>query len=333
MRDSFIAGGGNPESRNLRVVSAYVDAAVPTGGPDDTAGAIRALIATPGFVAVDPVFVLGPGRSLLGAVRLTTLLAAAEETPLAALAEPAWPRVPVTSGCEQAASLAIREGVPALAVLDQAGAFLGALTATAVMAILRDEHLEDLHHMVGILGRSEEARAALTAPPHRRVLYRLPWLLVGLAGSAAATALMAGAEAQLSAHIAVAFFIPAIVYLADAIGTQAEAVAVRGLSLANGGPLGLLLGEIGTGALLGLTLAVLSFLGVWTVFADPRLALAVAAALAAAGTIATGVGFLLPWTFQRAGLDPALGSGPVATVVQDVLSLAVYLGCVSLLLA
>jgi magnesium transporter len=34
----------------------------------------------------------------------------------------------------------------------------------------------------------------------------------------------------------------------------------------------------------------------------------------------------LPWTFQRLGLDPAFGSGPLATVVQDLLSIAVYLG-------
>lgn len=85
--------------------------------------------------------------------------------------------------------------------------------------------------------------------------------------------------------------------------------------------------------MLGLALAVLSFVAVFAVFSDPRLARAVAAALAVAGTIATGVGFLIPWTFQRAGLDPALGSGPVATVVQDVLSLAVYLSLVGLLLA
>jgi len=284
-----------------------------------------------GFVAVDPIFVLGPGSGLLGAVRLTTLLAAADETPLADLAESAWPQVSVTRTCEEAASPAIRHEVPALAVLDRAGAFLGALTATSVMAILRDEHLEDLRHMVGILGRSEQAKAALTGPPYRRALYRLPWLLVGLAGSAAATALMAGAEAELSAHIAVAFFIPAIVYLADAIGTQAEAVAVRGLSFTDGGTLRLLLGELGTGALPDLTLATLSFAAVWAVFGDPRLALAVACALAAAGTIATGVGFLLPWVFQRTGLDPTLGSGPVATGVQDVLPLAVHPGLAGLL--
>ena len=100
---------------------------------------------------------LGPGRALLGAVRLTTLLAAADDLPLEALALAlalaltlaAWPQVAVTRTCKEAASLAIRHQVPALAALDHAGAFLGALTATSVMAILRDEHLEDLHHMAG----------------------------------------------------------------------------------------------------------------------------------------------------------------------------------------
>ena len=34
---------------------------------------------------------------------------------------------------------------------------------------------------------------------------------------------------------------------------------------------------------------------------------------------------LLPWSFQRAGADPAFGSGPLATVIQDLLSIVVYL--------
>jgi magnesium transporter len=32
----------------------------------------------------------------------------------------------------------------------------------------------------------------------------------------------------------------------------------------------------------------------------------------------------LPWLLTRLGRDPAFGSGPIATIVQDVLSLAVY---------
>ncbi|MGH8834625.1 MAG: magnesium transporter, partial [Actinomycetes bacterium] len=33
----------------------------------------------------------------------------------------------------------------------------------------------------------------------------------------------------------------------------------------------------------------------------------------------------LPWLFHRLGKDPAFGSGPLATVIQDLLSIAIYL--------
>jgi magnesium transporter len=225
---------------------------------------------------------------------------------------------------EDAASVAIRHEVPALPVCDEAGRFLGAVSARALIAILRDEHLEDLHHMAGILSKSAAARAALTASPWRRALYRLPWLVVGAVGAAIATGIMARFEAQLSAQIALAFFVPAIVYLADAVGTQSEAVAVRGLSLTETGIAGMLAAEIATGMLIGGALGAAAFPLVWLAFGSAPLAATVALSLLAASSLATGLGFFLPWLFARLGYDPALGSGPVATVIQDVLSLTIY---------
>jgi magnesium transporter len=58
------------------------------------------------------------------------------------------------------------------------------------------------------------------------------------------------------------------------------------------------------------------------------LALAVATAVLVAGLAAAGIGLLFPWLLSRFGLDPAYGSGPVATIIQDVLSLLVYFACV-----
>ena len=37
----------------------------------------------------------------------------------------------------------------------------------------------------------------------------------------------------------------------------------------------------------------------------------------------------LPWLFQRFGYDPAFGSGPLATVIQDLLSIVVYFAIAS----
>ena len=39
----------------------------------------------------------------------------------------------------------------------------------------------------------------------------------------------------------------------------------------------------------------------------------------------------LPWLLQRLGRDPAFGSGPLATVIQDLLSIVIYLAAVALL--
>lgn len=48
--------------------------------------------------------------------------------------------------------------------------------------------------------------------------------------------------------------------------------------------------------------------------------------------LATIIASLLPLGLARMGADPALASGPIATVVQDLLSVAVYLGIATALL-
>ena len=42
------------------------------------------------------------------------------------------------------------------------------------------------------------------------------------------------------------------------------------------------------------------------------------------GSIATVVAMALPYALARSGRDPAYGSGPLATVIQDLLSVIVY---------
>jgi magnesium transporter len=47
---------------------------------------------------------------------------------------------------------------------------------------------------------------------------------------------------------------------------------------------------------------------------------------------ATTIGLLFPWLLTYTGKDPAFGSGPVATIVQDILSLLIYFMAVRLFL-
>jgi magnesium transporter len=314
--------------KHHETVGGHLVASVLRVRPDERAGDVLARLASEKPASPELVLATDAHGRLLGAAPLARVLALAPHDMLDKALDRDFPRVRPNTDQERAASLALHHGIDVLPVVDAEGCVLGVMPAQAIMQVLRREHVEDLHVLAGIQRETAQARHAIEDPPARRVRHRLPWLLAGLAGAAIATAAMASFESTLQAHLAVAFFVPGIVYLADAIGTQSEAVAVRGLSLTRAGIGHLLAGELRIGMGIGASLGLLAFLPVWVVFGDLRLAGAVASAIFAAGTVAAALGLLLPWWIARLGRDPALGSGPLATVIQDILSVLVYFAVV-----
>jgi magnesium transporter len=120
--------------------------------------------------------------------------------------------------------------------------------------------------------------------------------------------------------------------MADAVGTQTETLVIRGFSVGVS-PLRMLRLEAMTGAIIGVLLSAAIFPLALFVTEGTRLALIVSLALLASTSIATVVAVSLPALMQRLDLDPAFGSGPLATVVQDILSISIYLGIAVALLA
>ena len=312
----------------------YLVGGVPRARPEQTAGAVVDALRGRSHDCVALVCVIDAEDRLLGVVPMAALLAARDDQPVGEALLADCPRVHPDEDVERVATLALHRGLEAIPVVDRGERLLGVVPTDALLHILRREHVEDLHRLAGITRetyQTRQARQALQAPPLRRVRHRLPWLLVGLTGSMIATFIMTRFEQTLAANMAIAFFVPGLVYLADAIGTQSEAVAVRGLSLSHVRLGRLVGGELRTGLLIGLILGLITAPCVWLAFGDPRLALAIGVALFAAGGVATTVGLMLPWLLQRLGTDPAYGSGPLATVIQDVLSLLIYFAVVSVL--
>lgn len=222
--------------------------------------------------------------------------------------------------------------VSSLPVVTAAGRPVGIIPPVILLDVLAREHREDMHRLVGILNERAGSRHALEDPPARRAARRLPWLLVGLGMSAAATAVMAQYENALQADVTIAFFIPALVYLTDAIGTQTEAIAIRGLSVRRKPLPKILLLEIMTGGMIGVALALAAFVGVWLAFGSVELGLGVGISLLLAGTLASSIGLILPWALSHLQIDPAFGTGPVATITQDVLTIMIYFAVMTALL-
>lgn len=295
-----------------------------TASIDETAGAVRARLRAVRFACIDLILVCTDERLYHGAADLRDVLVADPNVPLGKLVRPEIPSVTPQVRQERAAELAGEAGVTALPVVGTDGRALGVVPPGALLTVLAHEHHEDLHRLVGILHQRQSATAALEDLPLRRAARRLPWLLVGALLSTAMTGLMTAFEADLQRNVMIAFFLPALVYLADAIGTQTETIAVRGLSTKTRPLAWILLLEVAAGALIGATLGLLAFCGIWVAFSSTTLATGVALSLFAAGTVASSIGLLLPWALSRLGLDPAFGSGPVATVLQDGLTILIY---------
>lgn len=176
----------------------------------------------------------------------------------------------------------------------------------------------------------DEERATTVEGVRKRLAHRLPWLGIGLIGAMASAWMVGAAEEELAKTVAVAFFLPAIVYMADAVGTQTEVLAVRGLAVGVS-IREIVFKELIAGLLIGVCISAAFFPFCLLMYGDAALAVAVSISLLVSSTVASIVALVLPWILSSRGRDPAFGSGPISTVIQDLLSIAIYLALASLI--
>ena len=308
----------------LGIAATHATLGVPVARPGDSVGDVRGSLPGRSFECADDVAVLDADERLVGVVPIERLLAAPAGVPIADVMDADPPIVRPETSQERVAWEMVRRGEASIAIVDADGRFGGLVPPHRMLAVLLTEHDEDMARLGGYVASTRRARAAAEEPIARRLLHRLPWLAVGLVGAMLAAGLVAAFEEQLDAKVLLAFFVPGIVYMADAVGTQTETLLIRGMSV--GASLrSFALRELVTGVVMGALVGALFFVFAFAVWGEADVALAVALALFASASVATLVAMALPWTFQRLGADPAFGSGPLATVIQDLLSIAIYL--------
>jgi magnesium transporter len=320
-----MAGLEEPAATELvfETAAEHLTARVPIATPQARAGEIRRALAGQRFDSASEVAVCA-GDRFVGLLAIEDLLAAPEEARAADLMDSDPPVVAPGLDQEKAAWKAVRHGEGSLAVVDTGGRFLGLVPRQRLLRVLLAEHDEDIARLGGFLHGATEARTAAEEPLARRLAHRLPWLLVGLAGALLSADLVGAFEDLLRRDVILAFFLPGIVYLADAVGTQTETLVIRGLSV--GVPIGhVVRREAATGLGIGVALSALLLAFALGRFGREDVAVAAALALLAACATATLVAMALPWLLHWLGRDPAFGSGPLATVVQDLLSILAYL--------
>lgn len=316
-----------PDKLSFETAAQHASQQVPVFPPSRCADEVRQQLAGQQYESASLVIVCEQ-QKFLGVVRIEALLAAPAGITLNDLMNREAPVVAPGIDQEVAAWHAVRNGESALAVVDREGNFVGVIPPHRLLAVLLSEHEEDLSRLGGFTKSNLVARTASEEPVERRFRHRIPWLIVGLGGALLAADFVGWFESQLEKTVMLAFFIPGIVYLADAVGTQTETIVVRGLSVGIS-MRRMVKRELLTGLAIGFALAVIAGPVVWWRWEQADIALCVGLSVFAACSTATVAAMTLPSLLSRFGLDPAFGSGPLATVIQDLLSILIYFGIAS----
>ena len=214
-------------------------------------------------------------------------------------------------------------------VIDAEGRLAGVITIDDAMAILDEEHEEDVLRLGGVGDES------LSNSTFEIVKRRFPWLAVNLATAILASIVISIFEDVLAAVVALAVLMPIVASMGGNAGTQSMTVAVRALAtrdLTGSNALRVIRRESMAGLLNGAIFAiVMGIVGlVW--FGAPMIGVVIAVAMVI-NLLAAGLsGVLIPLALDKAGVDPALASGTFVTTVTDVVGFFAFLGLASMVL-
>lgn len=159
---------------------------------------------------------------------------------------------------------------------------------------------------------------------------RLPWLIIGLLLSLGTAAVVSRFEQILSIDARVAFFIPLIVYVSDAVGTQTATIYIRNLSKKQAKFSTYIIKELLLGLCIGLIFGLIAGTISYFWLNSSAIALSVGIALLASITCATVFSLVIAAMLNKLDTDPATGADPIITVLQDIVSLLIYFWVVSL---
>lgn len=266
----------------------------------------------------------------VGNVTLGKLMRSRRDVPLRDLIEETFQVIPATQDESDVAYAFNQYHLISAPVVDDEGRLIGAITIDDAMAVLDEEHEEDILRLAGV---GEES--ALSDNVVSTTRQRLPWLAVNLVTSILASLVIAQFDAAIAQIVALAVLMPIVASMGGNAGTQSLTVAVRALAtkdLTGANVWRVIRREVIVGLINGLVFAVvMGIVGViW--FGAPDLGYVIAAAMVINMVVAGLAGTAIPVILDRVGIDPALASGAFVTTVTDVVGFFAFLGLAAVVL-
>lgn len=260
----------------------------------------------------------------IGNVTLGRIMGTKREVPLTDLLEETFQVIPADQDEEDVAYAFNQYHLISAPVVDGDGRLAGVITIDDAMAVLDEEHEEDILRLAGVGDESSLADRVIETTKRR-----FPWLAVNLVTAVLASLVIAQFEATIAQFVALAVLMPIVASMGGNAGTQSLTVAVRAMAtrdLTGSNVWRVIRREVLVGLVNGVIFAVvMGVVGViW--FGSPALGGVLAAAMVINLVVAGLAGTVIPVLLEKMGVDPALASGAFVTTVTDVVGFFAFLG-------
>ncbi len=274
------------------------------------------------------VFVIDDARRLVGVISLRDLIISDDDTMISDIMFDRVVSISVGADQEEAAKQMRDYDLLALPVVDFQNHLLGIITVDDIIDVIDEEASDDYSKLAAVIDVDGVDRNPFIAAKKR-----LPWLIILLFLGMFTASLIGRFEDTLSQVSILAVFIPLIAGMAGNTGTQALAVAVRGIAtgeIEEESKWKLVLREAGTGLITGFVCGVSVLIIVYLWKGELFLGFLVGISILASLFVATLGGALFPLLMHKLKIDPAVASGPFITTMNDITSILIYFGLATL---
>jgi len=268
------------------------------------------------------VILVDPRMRPTGYVTLGRIMSSPRSAKLTDLAEESFHLIPVLQDQGDVAYAFNQYHLISAPVVDADDRLVGVITIDDAMAILDQEHEEDILRLAGV------GEGSLSDRVFETTKRRVPWLVVNLATAGVAALVISLFEETISTLVALAVLMPIVASMGGNAGTQSLTVAVRALAtkdLTSANVWRVIRREALVGLVNGLMLAVPLVALVALIFGSWALGAVIGVALIINLFVAAFGGTVVPVILDKLGIDPALASGVFVTTLTDVVGFYAFL--------
>jgi magnesium transporter len=273
------------------------------------------------------LYVVDEQQRLCGVLPTRRLLLSAAETPLSEIMVRNVIALPADATVLDACEFFIQHRLLAFPVVDAQRHILGVVDVDLYTDELRDlsdtEALNDLFQLVGVYSVRGQHASPLAA-----FRQRFPWLGCNLIAGILAALLCGLYEQELNRVVALAFFIPVVLNMAESVSSQSVSLALQALHGQRPSWRSLLRSlrrEFVTGLFLGIAAGTVVALTALAWLGQGRVALCIAGGIAGGVAGAAVLGLALPTLLRLLRLEPRVAAGPIALAGADIVTILLYL--------